>query len=244
MRHTVSIIIPTFNERGNIEKLIPEVFKSCKRLGTDIEIIIVDDNSPDGTGKLAEQLSKKYCVKVIHRKGKLGLASAVILGFSKSDTEIVGVMDADLSHPPEIIPKLIRPILEGQAECVVGSRYIPGGGVEVWPFHRKLISKMATLMAFPLTPVKDPMSGLFFIRRGALTGIKLNAKGYKIGLEVLVKANYASVCEVPYVFRNRIVGKSKLTISEYLHYIRNLFVLGIYLLFHRKKRRCYFAKRA
>ncbi len=226
----VSIIIPTYNERGNIEQLVPAIFRCCKSLNAAVEVIIVDDNSPDGTGKAAERLRRKYAVRVIHRPGKLGLASAVVKGFSESGSEILGVMDADLSHPPEALPKLIGPILHNEADVAVGSRYAHGGGVEVWPFHRKLISRIATLMARPLTSVKDPMSGLFFLRKSAIEGLQLNAKGYKIGLEVLVKGKYSRLREVPYLFRNRTVGKSKINSGEYLHYIGNLIRLYGYRL--------------
>ena len=232
---TVSIVIPTYNERGNIGKLIPEIFGSCKALKAAVEVVIVDDNSPDGTGSLAEQLGKKYNVRVIHRSGKLGLASAVIKGFSESKSDILGVMDADLSHPPEILPHLLKLILDNKADMVVGSRYIKGGGVEVWPIYRRLMSKIATLMARPLTPVKDPLSGLFFLKKNVIEGVELKAKGYKIGLEVIVKGKYGRVCEVPYLFRNRTYGKSKIGASEYYYYIRNLLRLYIYRLFNRRK---------
>lgn len=236
---SISIIVPTYNEKGNIEKLIPEIFASCKGLNAKVEVIVADDKSPDGTGKLAEELAKRHNVKVLHRSEKKGLAAAVIHGFSESKSQIIGVMDADLSHPPHILPKLIRPLLNNEAELVIGSRYIKGGGVEVWPIHRRMTSKLATLMAWPLTKVHDPMSGLFFLKRSALEGTKLNAKGYKIGLEVLVKGNYKKVLEIPYTFRNRFVGKSKLTPTEYIHYLRNLIVLAAYKLTHPEKKKEY-----
>ena len=234
---TVSIIVPTYNERGNIEKLIPEIFESCKGLNAKVEVIVADDNSPDGTGRLAEQLARKYNIKVLHRRGKKGLAAAVIHGFSESKSQILGVMDADLSHPPKIIPKLVKPILNNEADLVIGSRYAKGGGVEVWPLSRRLTSKIATLMAWPLTKAKDPMSGLFFLKKSAIDGVKLNAKGYKIGLEVLVKGKYEKALEIPYLFRNRFVGKSKLNATEYLHYVRNLIALAAYKLAHNEKRK-------
>ena len=212
-KQAVSIVIPTYNERGNIEKLVPEIFSSCRKLNAAVEVIIVDDNSPDGTGILADKLAKMYNVKVIHRSGKLGLASAVIKGFAESNSGILGAMDADMSHPPQILPSLIKPLLSNEADMVVGSRYVKGGGVEVWPFHRRLMSKVATLMARPLTNVKDPMSGLFFLKRSVIEGVQLHARGYKIGVEILVKGNYTKVCEIPYVFRNRFVGKSKISAS-------------------------------
>ncbi|MEK6837037.1 MAG: polyprenol monophosphomannose synthase [Nanoarchaeota archaeon] len=240
---TVSIVIPTYNERGNIEKLVPEIFRSSNGLNAKIEVVVVDDNSPDGTGKVAEGLGRKYNVKVIHRPGKLGLASAVIKGFAESNSSILGAMDADMSHPPQILPELIRPILNSEAEVAVGSRYVKGGGVEVWPFHRRLMSNVATIMARPLTNVKDPMSGLFFLKRSVIEGVQLHAKGYKIGVEILVKGNYTKVCEVPYVFRNRLVGKSKISASEYYHYVCNLIRLYAYKLFNRRgMRQEYWAK--
>ena len=235
-RATVSIVIPTFNERGNIERLVPEIFRSCKGINAKIDVVVVDDNSPDGTGKAAEELAKAYNVKVIHRSGKLGLASAVIKGFAEAKGSILGAMDADMSHPPQALPDMIKPILNGKAEVVVGSRYAKGGGVEVWPFYRRLMSKVATLMARPLTEVKDPMSGLFFLKRGVIEGAGLHAKGYKIGVEILVKGNYAKVCEVPYTFRNRFVGKSKISAAEYYRYIGNLARLyryKLHKLFHK-----------
>jgi len=238
-RQSVSVIIPTYNERVNITKLIPLIFQSCKGLGVAIEVIVVDDNSPDGTGEAAEELGKRYNVRVIHRPGKLGLASAAIRGFSEAKGEILGLMDADLSHAPSTLPLLIGPILNGDTDVTVGSRYVKGGGVEVWPLHRKLISKVATLLALPLTPVRDPMSGLFFFRRSVIDGISLNAKGYKIGLEIIVKGKYRKISEVPYIFRNRFVGKSKLTAMEYAHYLRNIIVFGAYKLKHGVPRRAY-----
>ena len=232
---TVSIVMPTYSERGNIEKLIPEIFSSCKSLNAAVEVIIVDDNSPDGTGKVADALSKKHSIRVIHRAGKFGLASAVIDGFSASKGAIIGVMDADLSHPAQKLPELIAPILHNDAEVVVGSRYAKGGGVEVWPFHRRLMSRIATLMAAPLTPVKDPLSGFFFLKKSVIDGVSLKAKGYKIGLEILVKGRYGKVLEVPYIFRNRFVGKSKINLTEDWHYIRSLAMLYAYRLAHRTR---------
>ncbi len=231
----VSIVIPTYNERGNIEKLIPEIFSSCKTLNAKIEVVFVDDNSPDGTGKVAEELGKKYNVRVIHRLGKLGLASAITKGFEESNCDILGVMDADMSHPPQILPRLIKPILNNEADLVIGSRYVKGGGVEVWPWPRRLISSAATLVARPLTKAKDPLSGLFFLKRRVIQKVKLHTKGYKIGLEILVKGRYSKILEVPYVFRNRFVGKSKIGTSEYYHYMGGLISLYAYRLFNRKR---------
>ena len=134
-------------------------------------------------------------------------------------------MDADLSHPPEIIPELIKPIKENKADLIIGSRNIKGGSVEVWPLRRKLVSKVATLMAKPLTDAKDPMSGLFFLKKEVIKDIKFKSKGYKLCLEILVKGKYNKILETPYVFRNRKIGKSKLNIKEYIKYLIDWFVL-------------------
>jgi len=185
----------------------------------NFEMIIVDDNSPDGTGAHAEELGKTYNVKVIHRAGKLGLSTAVLDGVQASEGTIIVVMDADLSHPPEKISEMVERIAKGGADMVIGSRYVEGGRVENWPFHRKIISKTATLLAKGLTKVKDPMSGFFAVRREAIEGVTLDPVGYKIGLEVLVKGKISKVEEVPITFADRKHGQSKLGASVTLKYI-------------------------
>ncbi len=211
----ISIILPTYNESKSIMPLVEDIF----RIVPDAEIIIVDDNSPDGTGRLADRLSEKLNIRVIHRKKKLGLSTAVARGFKAASGDIIGVMDADLSHPPEKIPELLGPIQEGKADFVIGSRLIDGGRVEGWPFHRKLISRGATFMARMLADVKDPMSGLFFLRKEVIKDIRFTSKGYKICLEILVRGRYDGVLEVPYVFRGRRFGSSKLDFKEYIRYL-------------------------
>ncbi len=227
---TVSVVVPTYNEAKNIVLLVDELVNIHNNQAHDyykLEIIIVDDNSPDGTGNILDHLAKKYhgqkcSVIPIHRQGKLGLGTAVVAGFKQAKGSIVGVMDADLSHPPEIIHNMIEPILTDAAELTVGSRYVQGGGVEVWPWHRKLMSRVATLLARPLTKIRDPMSGLFFIKKDLLYGVDLGTEGYKIGLEIFVKTKYKTFQEVPYLFRNREFGQSKLDTKENLRYLQEL----------------------
>jgi len=194
----------------------------------DAEIVIVDDNSPDGTGARAEELAKTQNLKVVHRSGKLGLSSAVLEGFKVASGSILVVMDADLSHPPEKIPEMVSKIESGEAEMVVGSRYIKGGSVENWPFTRRIISKGATLLARWLTKVKDPMSGFFAFKRSVIDGVSLDPVGYKIGLEILVKGKYVKAVEVPIHFADRKAGKSKLGGGEYLRYIDHVILLYEY----------------
>ena len=233
------MIVPTFNEKDNLRELVQRVTASCAAKAIECEIVVVDDNSPDGTGAVAEEMAKTHRVVVLHRAGKLGLSSAVTDGFAKASGSILVVMDADLSHPPEKIPEMVSRIESGEADMVVGSRYVKGGSVENWPFHRKLISKGATLMSRWLTKVKDPMSGFFALKRSVIDSVDLDPVGYKIGLEILVKGNCRKVVEVPIHFADRKAGKSKLGGSEMLRYIDHVsmlyehrsFWLGKYLKF-------------
>jgi dolichol-phosphate mannosyltransferase len=220
----VSIIIPTYNEAQNIEKLV----KKIATLGLDSEIIIVDDNSPDKTGKIAESLKKDYKnLEVLHRTER-GLASAVVEGFKKSKGAIIGVLDADFSHPLNVIPVMLEAINSGKADLVVGSRYIEGGRIIGWSLFRKITSKGAILLSRPLTGIKDSVSGFFFFKKKIIKDLEFNPKGYKIGLEVIVKGKYEKVVEIPYTFTNRKSGKSKLGVGEYANYLLHLLKLYRY----------------
>lgn len=222
----ISVVIPTYNEVENLEPLISRLDGSLE--GIEYEAIIVDDDSPDGTGERADILSTIYPLKVLHRKNKRGLSSAVLDGLAISRGEILGFMDADLSHPPETIPKLIGPIRDDGIDITIASRLVEGGGVVgQWPQHRYLNSYLGEFLARPLTSVQDSMSGFFFMRRSVLDGTVLIPRGYKIGLEILVKGNYKTVKEVPFIFDNRIRGKSKLswkTRYDYLVHLANLYM--------------------
>jgi dolichol-phosphate mannosyltransferase len=230
----VSIVIPTYNEKDGLEQLVATVFEHTRGAGIEAELVIVDDNSPDGTGALAESLRERYELQVVHRAGKLGLSSAVIDGFKVARGSIVGVMDADLSHDPVAIPELVRSIASGEAQLTVGSRYIEGGGIRDWPWFRELISRTAVWLASPLTPVKDITSGYFFVQRQVIEGVHLNPIGFKIGLEVFVKGNYRHFREVPYVFTDRRAGKSKFTLREVWLYLVHLAGLVAFRLANRR----------
>lgn len=225
--HRLSIILPTYNEAENIGEAIERIEKSLEE--HEFEIIVVDDNSTDGTAQIAEKLNEKYKnIRVLKRPGKLGLASAVLDGIKIASGEVITVMDADLQHPPEILPEMLDKISEGY-NLVVASRYVHGGGVKDWSFYRMLISKGAILLAHFLLPrtrvVKDPMSGYFMFKREVIEGVKLNPKGYKILLEVLVKGSYIKVAEIPYEFSPRRRGKSKLNLGEIINYMHLLLKL-------------------
>lgn len=215
----LSIIIPTYNEAENIENLLHAI----NSIVNTYEIIVVDDNSPDGTGKIAESLKVNYPnLIIIHRIDEKGLASAVVEGFKRAHGEIIGVMDADFSHPVEALPRMVEPILKGQTDLVIGSRYTAGGEILGWGLVRKLTSKGAILLARPLTPIKDCVSGLFFFKKTVIKDVDFNPQGYKIGLEVLVKGRFKSAVEIPYTFVNRKKGKSKLSLREYWDYLVHL----------------------
>lgn len=214
----VSIIIPTYNEIKNITLLLSGLEESLKDI--PYEVVIVDDNSPDGCGKKAEELISHYPLTVVHRERRLGLASAVLKGFEVAGGDILGCMDADLSHPPEVIPRLIAAIREEGLDMAVASRLVEGGGVAGnWPQYRKINSYIATLLAKPLTPVKDSMSGCFLLKKDVIENVKLTPQGYKIGLEILVKGNCQKVKEVPFVFNNRVNGKSKMSFRIQMEYL-------------------------
>jgi dolichol-phosphate mannosyltransferase len=189
--------------------------------GREWELIVVDDGSPDGTADIAEGLGKTYPIRVVRRPGKAGLASAVVAGFAAARGDTLLVMDADLSHPPEVAPKLVDTIAGG-ADLAVGSRYVSGGGVMDWPMKRQIVSRVACLMGQVLVPVRDSTSGFFALRRSVVDGVKLNPIGFKIGFEVMDRGKYKKVVEVPYTFRDRELGSSKFGQREVMQYVQQL----------------------
>ncbi len=230
-RSTVlSLIVPTYNERENLVPLFESIQRALSDLSNLVyELIVVDDDSPDGTADLAESLAEIYPVKVIRRINERGLATAVVEGFKQAVGDVLGVIDADLQHPPDVIPNLLREIWNG-ADVAVATRYIEGGGTKGWSFSRKMVSKGATFLSHLLLPVtrnvKDPMSGFFLLRRDVLDGVKLMPIGYKILLEVLAKGRADSVVAVPYVFTERVAGKTKFNLREQLNYLKHLYHLS------------------
>lgn len=225
MRERVSIIIPTYNEAENVRAIVPKIAEVFSKHGIDGKIIIVDDDSPDGTWKIAEELSRRYPVKSIRRQGERGLSSAVIKGFQFAETEIIGFMDADFSHSPDQIADLLRTITVDGADVAIGSRYLDRGKISKWPFPRRLASWGATLLASPFTSIKDPMSGFVFFKKSVVEGVSLNPIGFKIGLEIVAKGKYKRLKEVPIVFQNRLHGESKLTGKVIVEYLKQLWQL-------------------
>ncbi|MDR7476405.1 MAG: polyprenol monophosphomannose synthase [Armatimonadota bacterium] len=219
----VSVVVPTYNERETLSELVGRLHQA---LGSGYEVVVVDDSSPDGTADLARELGRQYPVRVLQRPGKLGLGSAVLEGARAASGRWVVVMDADLSHPPEVVPQLVDALRSG-AELAVGSRYVPGGGVRDWPWRRRLMSRVAVALArlWLRERVSDPVSGFFAARRELLLDPSLEGIGYKILLEVLVRNRGRSVVEVAYVFTDRRGGRSKLGAGEVWNYLRLLWRL-------------------
>ena len=215
----LSIVIPTYNEAGSLPLLAERLHAA---LGDrEWELIVVDDGSPDGTADIAAALAPRIPVRVVRRAGKAGLASAVVAGFDAAGGDVLLVMDADLSHPPEVVPALADAIANG-ADLAVGSRYVKGGGVMDWPLKRRVVSRMACLMGNALVPVRDATSGFFALRRAVIDGVRLNSIGFKIGFEVIARGHYRKVVEVPYTFRDRELGSSKFGRREIVQYVVQL----------------------
>ncbi|MFL6583732.1 MAG: polyprenol monophosphomannose synthase [Chthoniobacterales bacterium] len=206
----ITVIVPTLNEVQNIEPLARRI---AAAVAGPLEVIFVDDGSTDGTAEKILLLQADLPVRLIQREPRcVGLATAVIEGVRATEADLVVVMDADLSHPPENIPELIRPLLSGDADMVIGSRYVEGGMTPGWPVWRKIMSRAAAALAYPLTHVHDSMCGFFAISRDRLLELAPATPGFKIAFEVIAHGGRAlRVVEVPIVFRDRSYGTSKMS---------------------------------
>jgi len=232
----LSVVLPTFNESKNIGEMVRRLDHVLhSSFGEAYEIIVVDDNSPDGTWDIAAALTLKYSrLRVMRRQNERGLSSAVIRGWQVARGQFLGVIDADLQHPPEIVVALAEEVQRG-ADVAIASRHIQGGGVSDWRLHRRVLSRAAHFLGLIILPavvsrVSDPMSGYFIIRRSAIQGIELRPLGYKILLEVLGRGRCRWIGEVAYVFVERVEGESKVSRKIYLEYLQHLLRLRIYSL--------------
>lgn len=229
-QHTkFSIIIPTYNEGKIIQTTIDQIQDALQAY--NYEIIVVDDDSPDGTWKIVEnEYSSTADIHVIRRTNDSGLGTAVLRGFNSAQGEIVAVIDADLQHPPEKLEELYT-AFEDDVDVVIGSRNLPEGGIENWPRRRQVISKGAAFLSKIAVPsargVTDPMSGFFAVRREILQDVDLNPSGFKILLEVLTRCEYDRVVEIPYVFTDRERGESNLGVIEYINFLEHIISLAV-----------------
>ncbi len=237
---TLSVIVPTYNERTRLPELLDSilaVFEANRLAG---EIVVVDDNSPDGTAEVAEAYASRGPVRVLRRPGKLGLGSAVMDGFAVATGSVLGVIDADLSHPPGMLPYMLQTLGNRRADVVIASRYIPGGGTLKWPIWRLVMSRFACMLARPITPVRDATSGFFLIARDAIRDVQIVSGGFKICLELLIRSSPRVVVEIPYMFTDRTVGASKMNLREASGYLKQLVLLWRYQRAHPQSRPEYY----
>ena len=219
--YDLSVIIPTFNEEENIAAIIGAVNEVFRQSGIRGEVLVVDDSSKDRTIGIVEEIAgQNGNVRLIVRKDDHGLSQSVVEGFGKARSDILQVIDADFSHPPELIPRFYEAVRDG-ADIAIGSRYMKGGDIEQWPLKRRVISLGATAFGRVLFPeVTDPVSGFFAVRREVVAGAPLAPRGYKILMEVLGRGRWHSFVEIPFVFKDREEGTSKLRLDTMMDYLR------------------------
>jgi dolichol-phosphate mannosyltransferase len=229
----LTLVVPTYNERNNLPALLERVEAALTACAEPFEVIVVDDDSPDGTSEVARSLAARHrWLRVLTRKHQRDLSTAVLAGWFAARGEILGVIDGDLQHPPELLPELLRRLRETGADIVIASRHVKGGGVSKWSLFRRLISWAATLMAGFILPgtlsrVRDPMSGFFLLRRPVVENSPLRPVGYKILLEVLAKGDYHRCEEVPYIFQERFQGGSKMGLRTGWQYLLHLASIAV-----------------
>ncbi len=229
----LSLVLPTSNEAHELAALLHELGALLEQaLPGAFEVIVVDDDSEDGTWSIALSLSERHAwLRVVRRESERGLASAVVRGWQLARGDVLAVMDADRQHPPELVLALLQRVESG-ADLALASRHVTGGGVSDWSLRRRLISRGAQLLGFLALPEvflrsSDPLSGLFAVTRASLAGVPLAPRGYKILLEVLARSRVRQVREVGYVFRERVHGASKVRARVYLDYCIQLLELRL-----------------
>jgi len=229
-KRALSVVVPTYNETENVRPLCERLFKKVKSINLETELIIVDDESTgsEETEKIAKQLAAEGHPVRIHcrkRSEGRGLSSAVLLGFKLAVHPFLLCMDADLQHEPESVPDVAQPVMDGTAEFSVGSRHVDGGGVGFeWSMLRRLVSRGATLLAWPVAACSDPMSGFFCVSKEVLLrgDDRFNLIGFKIGLEVMVRCRCHPIKDVAITFQQRTAGESKLSAKQYKLYLEQL----------------------
>src|SRR4029453_11226088 len=213
----ISIIVPTLNEEQNILPLVSEIAACAVPFR---EILFVDDHSTDATRDKICALAESQPIRLVEQDGAgPGLAGAIMAGARTARGEILLVIDADLSHPPDRIKDLVAPLLAGTADLVVGSRYVKGGSTPGWPAWRRVVSRTGAALAYPLPGLHDSMCGFFAIGRSTLLELAPQTSGFKIVFETMVRARGTlRVREIPIVFRERVHGKSKMSLGVALRF--------------------------
>lgn len=225
----LAIVVPTLREAENIRTVLDRIRQSLDPMGFPYELLVVDDDSGDGIDTIVQEIAATDPrVRLLIRTGERGLGGAVLYGWKHTDADVLGVIDADLQHPPELLPRLWK-TLEGGSDVVLASRYAPQGGLDNWHPARHLLSRIAIWFTYPLQKpgiqVRDPMAGFFMVRRSCLQDIELHNRGFKILLEILVRGNVRSVREIPFTFGPRRAGTSKANIRVGLDYFALLYRL-------------------
>jgi dolichol-phosphate mannosyltransferase len=223
----VTVVIPTRNEAQTLGAMLERTARALEGLDVPAEIVVVDDASPDGTADVAEAAVLPVPVRVIRRRARPSLSWSVVEGAREARYSTVAVLDADLSHDPEDIHRVLEPVLSGRADLALGSRYVPGGSVSEWPRRRRLLSRLGARLAQAVTRVRDPLSGFFAAKRDLLDGstVRLQPRGYKILLEVLARAPGIRIEEVPIRFKDRAAGESKFGLRAQVEFLTQLFLL-------------------
>jgi dolichol-phosphate mannosyltransferase len=230
-----ALVIPTLNEAGNIEPLLERIRIALEPTYIDYELMVVDDGSVDGTCDVVSACADEdRRVKLLVRRNQRGLAGAVLHGWRHTDANWLGVMDADLQHPPEVLPLLLQAMRQGN-DIAIGSRYTQQPKVDGWNPVRQWVSRISTWATLPFqrngVRVKDPMSGFFIVRRECIDGIEFQTQGFKILLEILVRGRIHSAAEIPFQFGLRHAGKSKADAKVAFHYFSLLGKLSRDLIF-------------
>lgn len=226
----ITLVVPTYREAENLRPLVEAIHGALAPAGIEYEVLIVDDDSRDGSEELCAELAATHPVRILVRREGRDLSAAVLCGIRAARGEVAVVMDADLSHPPSAIPTIVERLLLGEADFAMGARYVPGATVHGgWSLLRRLNSWIPTLLSRPLTPLRDPMSGFFALRCADLPpSERLSPIGYKIGLEIFVKGGFTHPTEVPIHFSERLHGASKLSWREQIKFLRHLRRLYLY----------------
>jgi len=217
-----ALVIPTLNEEGTIQSVLERVCETLSKTQCDWEVVVVDDSSSDNTARVVEDYRQhEPRVRFVVRTAERGLAGAITHGWSQSDADLVGVIDADLQHPPEVVGTLLEQIAKG-ADIAIASRYIRPGSMDDWNPVRKMLSRVSVLASVPVQRVElnveDPLSGFFIVRRECIAGLDFQKTGFKLLLEILAKGRLCTVVEVPFRFGIRLRGNSKTSIMTGLHY--------------------------
>ena len=225
-----ALVIPTLNEAGNIQTVMERACAALAGISGHWEILVVDDDSHDATPDIVAEFARSHDrVRLVTRRGEKGLAGAITYGWSQTDAELLGVMDADLQHPPEVLPTLLTAVHNG-ADIAIASRYVQPNSMDGWNPVRKLLSRIGVLASASVRrrelQVKDPLSGFFIVRRECIQGIEFQKTGFKLLLEILAKGRIKSVAEVPFQFASREHGSSKANAMTGVHYLSLLLKLS------------------